>query len=73
MEEWQPLKLYHDILLVIATKLWERFDNEKQNNPGLNLRDNTHFKNAIRQFSIYDIKAEYLEKEEFGPSWRCLN
>ena len=33
MEEWQPLKLYHDMLLVIATKLWERFDNEKQNNP----------------------------------------
>lgn len=51
------LAVYLEMCELIAVRLWQKLDECKRNNPGFNSRDETHYKKAIRQLSIYDVKS----------------
>ena len=44
----------------IGIKVWEKLDENRRNNPNFNPKDDSQFKKAIRELSIYDFKVKYL-------------
>lgn len=59
--------------MLIARKVSQKLLEEKKKNPYFDPNDDTVFRKAIRQLSIYDVKVDFLKGEGFKESWGCPN
>ena len=41
----------------LAIRIWEKLDESKRKNPGFNSRDELHYKKAMRELNIYDVRC----------------
>jgi hypothetical protein len=58
---------------IIAIRVWEKLDECRKNDPYFNPKDDSHFKKAIRELSIYDLKVDFLAGKGYREEWGCPN
>lgn len=66
-------EVYLQMCELIAVNIWEKLDQHKKVNPGFNSRDEMHYKKAMKEVSIYDIKTSFLESKGFQQAWGAPN
>ena len=53
----------------LAIRIWEKLDESKRTNPGFNSRDELHYKKAMRELNIFDVRCAFLEQKGFDQAW----
>ena len=53
----------------LAIKIWSTLDENKRKNPGFNSRDEMHYKKAMKELNIYDVRTSFLEGKGFQQAW----
>jgi hypothetical protein len=46
---------------LISVRLWQKLEDSKKNNPAFNSKNEAHYKKAVQELSIYDIKSDFLQ------------
>jgi hypothetical protein len=54
---------------LIVVRMWEKLEGHRRSNPGFNSRDDVHYKKAMKELSIYEIKRQFLEAKGFQAAW----
>lgn len=73
LKEAQTIQLYREMCEIIAIRVWEKLDECRKNDPYFNPKDDSHFKKAIRELSIYDLKVDFLAGKGYREEWGCPN
>lgn len=65
--------MFKNMCVLIAQRVWEKIIEFEKLDPLFNSNNDADFKKAIKNLSIYDIKADFLIDAGFDPSWGCPN